>query len=154
MFHFYEAMPTQGFVITFVVWWYYYNLYAQYAATFFLALTRFTALLFPTRHKKVSPLALLSLLPGIRSVGGSASCRYHLFLLHFGRPQRTLYFVRSAFTQENVVNCRWTPYVLPLLRTEAVPAFYLDMECADLCCLRCDSRATTAYHLVHLDEQR
>lgn len=53
MFRFYESMPNQGFVITFVVWWYYYNVYAQYAATFFLALTRFTAVLYPMRHERV-----------------------------------------------------------------------------------------------------
>lgn len=94
MFHFYEAMPNKGFIITFVVWWYYYNVYAQYAATFFLALTRFTAVLFPTRHKRVSLLALFMLSSGYYFLVGGAHHVGASFISAFWED--TVRFVQSA----------------------------------------------------------
>lgn len=56
MFAFYEAMPTEGFFVTLVYFWDYYNNYAQQAATFFLTFNRFTAVWRPAGHRKVRVL--------------------------------------------------------------------------------------------------
>ncbi|KAH7696438.1 hypothetical protein AAVH_36491, partial [Aphelenchoides avenae] len=53
MFAFYEALPTEGFFITLVYFWDYYNGYAQQAAIFFLTLNRFTAIWRPAEHRKM-----------------------------------------------------------------------------------------------------
>lgn len=49
----YESLPPEGVFVTLVVFAYYYNLYAQFLATFFLTSCRFSAVIFPLRHSQV-----------------------------------------------------------------------------------------------------
>ncbi|KAH7725240.1 CRE-SRG-10 protein [Aphelenchoides avenae] len=52
-FGFYESLPRKGNFVTFVVFAYYYNLYAQFFAAFFLTASRFTAAVLPLGHRKL-----------------------------------------------------------------------------------------------------